>query len=472
MRNMSCINIIGGGLAGSEAAWHAAAVGVSVRLFEMRPQKQTPIHQSGSLAELVCSNSLKSNLLTNASGILKAEMRLLGSVVIACADENRLPAGEALAVDRERFAECMTERVTSHPRVELIREEVTEIPADEITIIAAGPLASEALSAAIARVTGTEYLYFYDAVAPTILADSIDYDKVFRASRYDKGEADYLNCPMDRDQYEAFWEALVSAERAPLADFEEKKYFEGCLPVEELASRGKQTLAFGPMKPVGLEDPRSGRWPYAVVQLRQENVEGTLWGMVGFQTRLKWGEQERVFRMIPGLENAEFARYGVMHRNTYIDSPRLLQPTMRMRDGSRFKVAGSKVKVQGSGVQDNRTLNLRPETSDLKPEARNLFFAGQITGVEGYVESAAMGVIAGINAARLIKGKEPVVFPRESMIGSLANYISSPQATHFQPMNANFGILPKPEAPIRSKRERQRFQAERALQAISNIRMD
>ena len=434
------LTIIGGGLAGSEAAWHAAGAGVSVRLYEMRPTKQTPIHQTGCLAELVCSNSLKSNLLTNASGLLKEEMRLLNSVVIACADENRLPAGEALAVDREHFAECVTSRVTGLPNVTLIREEIAEIP-EGVTIIATGPLTSDALARSIADLTGRDYLYFYDAVAPTITADSIDYDKVFRASRYGKGDADYLNCPMTEAEYNAFWEALVSAERVPLAEFESLKLFEGCVPVEELASRGRQTLAFGPMKPVGLTDPRTGNRPYAVVQLRQENVEGTLWGMVGFQTRLRWGEQERVFRMIPGLEAAEFARFGVMHRNTYIESPKLLAPTLALES-----------------------------PHNLKPATQNpLFFAGQITGVEGYVESAAMGIIAGINAARLIKGEDPIIFPRESMMGSLADYISNPETPGFQPMNANFGILPRPEPPIRNKRARQSAQVQIALQAIKSL---
>ena len=440
MTGKSWVTIIGGGLAGSEAAWQAARAGVDVRLYEMRPAKQTPIHRTGSLAELVCSNSLKSNLLTNASGLLKAEMRLLNSVVVACADENRLPAGEALAVDRERFAECVTSRVTDLPNVTLVREEVIEIP-EGVTIIATGPLTSDALAKSIAELTGRDYLYFYDAVAPTITADSVDYSKVFRASRYGKGDADYLNCPMTETEYNAFWEALVSAERVPLAEFESLKLFEGCMPVEELASRGRQTLAFGPMKPVGLMDPRTGNRPYAVVQLRQENVEGTLWGMVGFQTRLKWDEQERVFRMIPGLESAEFARFGVMHRNTYIESPKLLSPTLALR-----------------------------APQNLKPITQNpLFFAGQITGVEGYVESAAMGIIAGINAARLIKGEEPIVFPRESIMGSLADYISNPETPDFQPMNANFGILPKPEPLIRNKRDRQSAQVQIALKAIEKL---
>ena len=436
------VTIIGGGLAGSEAAWHTARMGARVRLYEMRPAKTTPIHRTDLLAELVCSNSLKSNLLTSASGLLKEEMRLLGSVVVACADENRIPAGEALAVDRERFARCVTARVTGLPNVTVIHEEAREILKEGITIIASGPLTSDALAKSIGDLTGREYLYFHDAVAPTITADSIDCDKAFKASRYGKGEPAYLNCPLNEDEYNAFWDALVSAERVPLAEFEDAKFFEGCLPVEEMASRGRETLAFGPMKPVGLVDPRTGRRPYAVVQLRRENVEGTLWGMVGFQTRLRWGEQERVFRMIPGLERAEFVRFGVMHRNTYIESPKLLLPTMQMRQ------------IPGS---------LDPSIP------RSLFFAGQITGVEGYVESAAMGIIAGMNAARVIKGEEPLVFPRESMIGSLADYVSSPQTADFQPMNANFGILPKPETRVRGKRERQKLQVERALQAVRQL---
>ncbi|MHB0913065.1 MAG: methylenetetrahydrofolate--tRNA-(uracil(54)-C(5))-methyltransferase (FADH(2)-oxidizing) TrmFO [Armatimonadota bacterium] len=423
------VHIIGGGLAGAEAAWRAAKYG-PVRLYEMRPEKSTPVHRTGLLAELVCSNSLKSNAETSASGLLKEEMRRMGSVTIACADAHRVPAGEALAVDGERFAECVTERVTGLANVELVRGEVTELP-DGVCVIASGPLTSDALAAKIAELTGRDYLYFYDAVAPTVTADSIDYEKVFRASRYGKGEAAYLNCPMSEEEYNAFWEALVSAERTPLAEFDKPKFFEGCMPVEELASRGRQTLSFGPMKPVGLTDPRTGQRPYAVLQLRQENAEGTLFGLVGFQTRLKWGEQERVFRMIPGLERAEFARFGVMHRNTYIESPKLLSPTLSMRE--------------------------RP----------NVLFAGQITGVEGYVESAATGILAGENAARLARGEEPITLPKESMTGSLVDYISSPETEHFAPMNANFGLLPKPAEKIRNKKERQAAQVELALKALS-----
>ena len=453
------ITIIGGGLAGAEAAWHAAKSGADVRLYEMRPVKETPVHRTGLLAELVCSNSLKSNLLTNASGLLKAEMRLLDSVVVACGDENRVPAGEALAVDREHFAECVTNRITSLPNVEIIHEEVTELPTEGIVIIASGPLTSDSLAKKIADLTGMDYLYFYDAVAPTITADSIDYGKVFKASRYGKGEAAYLNCPMNEQEYNTFYDALVSAERMPLTELEDLKLFEGCMPVEEMASRGRQTLTFGTMKPVGLDDPRTGRWPFAVVQLRKENVEGTLWGLVGFQTRLAWGEQERVFRMVPGLEHAEFARHGVMHRNTYIESPKLLLPTMQMRFHEESEARGRTSQAGPTPVRPVAPSPRRPV----------VFFAGQVTGVEGYVESAAMGIIAGINAARLLKDEELIIFPKESIIGSLADYISSPQTEHFQPMNANFGILPKPEELIRNKRDRQARQVETALAAIKKM---
>ena len=429
--HMDCdVTVVGGGLAGSEAAWHAASRGARVRLFEMRPKKKSPVHATGLFAELVCSNSLKSNLISNACGLLKEEMRLLGSVTMHCAGENRVPAGEALAVDRERFAACVTERISQLANVEIVREEVAEVPREGVVIVATGPLTSPALSEDIARLTGRGYLYFYDAVAPTVTADSIDYDKVYRASRWGKGEAAYLNCPLTEEEYNAFWEALISAEKVPAARYEDLKLFEGCMPVEEMAARGRQTLSHGPMRPVGLDDPRTGRWPYAVVQLRQENAEGTLWGLVGFQTRLKWGEQERVFHMIPGLGRAEFARFGVMHRNTYIESPELLLPTLQMR------------------------------------EHPNIFFAGQITGVEGYVESAAMGILAGINAERFLCGREPVTFPRECMTGALADYISSPQTENFQPMNANFGLLPKLQARIRNKKERYEKMAETALDAV------
>jgi len=443
------VAIVGGGLAGAEAAWQAGSRGVHVRLFEMRPIRKTPVHRTDLLAELVCSNSLKSNLLTTASGLLKQEMRILNSVVVACADTHCLPAGEALAVDRERFAQCVTQRVLALPHVELIREEVSDIP-EGISILASGPLTSESLSAAIARFTGRKHLHFYDAVAPTVFYDSIDLDRVFMASRYDKGDKDYINCPMTEEEYNAFWEALVNAERVPIPDFEPMNLFEGCLPIEELASRGKQTLLFGPLKPVGLRDPRTGKQPFAVAQLRQENAEGTLWGLVGFQTRLKWKEQERVFRMIPGLEHCRFARFGVMHRNTYIESPVLLTQTLEF---SREKVQQLK-KNECADLDFNRN------------KVSHLFFAGQITGVEGYVESAAMGLVAGINAALIVLGKEPVAFPRETMIGSLVHYITNPHTADFQPMNANFGLLPELPKRIRNKRDYHARQVETALNAM------
>ncbi len=433
MGKCSNIIIIGGGLAGAEAAWHAAQSNTNILLYEMRPTVSSPAHNTDYLAELVCSNSLKSNLLTNACGLLKEEMRRLNSVTIACADAVRVPAGEALAVDRDKFAEMVTSRILGLKNVEIIREEMTHIPDDGIVIIASGPLTSDSLASEIKKLTGAESMYFYDAVAPTITADSIDYTKVFKASRWGKGEAAYLNCPMNKDEYDAFYNALIDAEKVPLANFEDVKLFEGCMPIEEMAARGRKTLTFGPMKPAGLDDPKTGRWPYAAVQLRQENTESTLWGLVGFQTRLKWSEQARVFRMIPGLEKAEFIRYGVMHRNTYINSPNLLLPTLQLR------------------------------------EQPNIFFAGQITGVEGYVESAAMGMLAGINASRIIQGKDPVAPPVHSMMGSLAHYVSSPQTDSFQPMNANFGILPKPETKIKAKKERQLALAESALLAIDEF---
>lgn len=424
--------IIGAGLAGSEASWFATRAGVQVRLYEMRPEHSTPAHQTGLCAELVCSNSLKSNRITSASGLLKEEMRILGSVIVACADANRIPGGEALAVDRDRFAECVTARVMGLPNLTLVREEATHLPKDRVLVIASGPLTSDKLANEIAKITAHEHLYFHDAVAPTITAESINWNKVFRASRYAKGEAAYLNCPLTEKEFDEFWAALVTAERTPLAEFENLQLFEGCMPVEELASRGRLTLAFGPMKPVGLVDPRTGKRPFAVVQLRQENLDGTLWGMVGFQTRLRWREQERVFRMIPGLEQAEFVRYGVMHRNTYINSPQILLPTMQMRNQPR------------------------------------ILFAGQITGVEGYVESAAMGIIAGVNAARLVLGKPAVVFPKETMMGALANYVAHGGSENFQPMNANFGLLPPVEL-VRGKTLIREHQTKRALSAIRKM---
>jgi len=422
------VTIIGGGLAGSEAAWQAAEHGAKVTLYEMRPKVPTAVHQTDNLAELVCSNSLKSNAITNAAGLLKEEMRRMNSLIIAAADASSVPAGDALAVDRLVFASYITGRLESHPNVTIVREERSEISPDEVTIIATGPLTSEALAEQVGKLTGSDQLYFYDAVAPTIDATTINMDIVYLASRYDKGEAAYLNCPLDKEQYFAFYEALLSAELAPIHEHDLKiNYFESCLPIEEIASRGPKTLCFGPMKPVGLTNPKTGRWPWAAVQLRQENRAATLYSMVGFQTRMKWGEQKRVFQLIPGLESAEFVRYGVIHRNTYIKSPGVLEPTFQMR------------------------------------EYPNIFFAGQITGVEGYVESAATGILAGRNAAALISGKRPTVLPNTTMHGALTEYVSRYEGKDFQPMNSNWGIVPPLDKPLKEKRARAQQYADRAL---------
>jgi methylenetetrahydrofolate--tRNA-(uracil-5-)-methyltransferase len=417
---MSDLIIVGGGLAGCEAAWQAANRGINVTLFEMRPKRMTPAHVTDRLAELVCSNSLGSNLPDRAAGVLKRELRKLGSLILRCADETAVPAGGALAVDRERFADAVTQAITHHPRIALRREEVTAIP-QMPAIIASGPLTSDALAADMARLTGQNHLYFYDAVAPIIAADSIDMTIAFRASRQgNDASADYINCPMSRQEYDAFVEALVSAEIIELKVFEreDKQFFEGCLPVEVLAERGHDTLAYGPLRPVGLRDPRTDQRPWAVVQLRQDNLAATLYNLVGFQTNLKWGEQERVFRMIPGLAQAEFERYGMMHRNTFIAAPLLLEPTMQYRHRA------------------------------------DLFFAGQITGVEGYIGNAATGAVAGLNAARLLAGESPLVFPQETMIGALCHYITHADPAVFQPMKASFGILPSLAKSIRVKRDR------------------
>lgn len=440
------ITVIGGGFAGVEAAWAAAQRGSRITLYEMRPVKGTPVHHTGDLAELVCSNSFKSALLTNASGVLKEEMRRLGSLILPIAARHSVPAGEALAVDREPFAREVTEAIEAHPNITVVRQEVTALPENRPLILATGPLTSDALAAEIARLTGGDSLSFYDAVAPTLTYDSLDLTKVFRASRRGKGKedesesADYLNCPLDKDEYLAFWQALVEAEKAPLHGFEleaapgKMVFFEMCVPIEELARRGPRTLAFGPMKPIGLVDPRTGRRPYAVVQLRQENKEGTLWGLVGFQTRLKWGEQKRLLRMIPGLENAEFIRYGVMHRNTYVNAPRLLDLTCQLR------------------------------------EHPGVFLAGQMTGVEGYLESAAIGMVAGLNAHRQAQNLPPAVPPRDSVLGSLCYYLVETDPKHFAPMNSNWGIVPElPPPPIRDKREKARRKAERALTAFDDF---
>jgi methylenetetrahydrofolate--tRNA-(uracil-5-)-methyltransferase len=432
---MSDVTVIGGGLAGSEAAWQAAELGCSVELWEMRPVKETPAHRTDYFAELVCSNSMGNLSLETASGLLKDELRRLGSVILRCADANRVPAGGALGVAREDFPRAVTETVHAHPNIEVTRKEATEIP-EGPTVIATGPLTSDALVEKIEALSG-ETLYFYDAASPILFRDSLDEEIIYLASRYDKGEAAYLNCPMNREQYYTFVEALATAELSPIKDFEEDMYFEGCLPAETIARRGPETLRFGPMKPVGLPDPNTGEEPHAVVQLRQDDAEGRLFNMVGFQTRLKWGEQKRVFRTIPGMEKADFARMGVMHRNTYLPSNRMLQTTMRIRAGDE-----------------------------------PLFFAGQLTGVEGYVESTAMGHIAGTNAAKLARGEEPVEMPRGTMMGALADYITTKEGT-LQPINSNWGLVPgvpkKENGKRLSKPERRQRQAQMALAALEEF---
>jgi methylenetetrahydrofolate--tRNA-(uracil-5-)-methyltransferase len=428
---MNKVNVIGGGFAGVEAAWQAARAGAQVRLFEMRPVKETPAHRTDKLAEIVCSNSLKSDEVGSAPYLLKEELRRAGSLVMEVAGETRVPAGAALAVDRHKFAELITERIESNPNIELVREEVTQIDESEISIIATGPLSSDALTNEIMKLTGSDQLYFYDAIAPIVAADSIDRSIAFAAARYGKGGDDYLNCPFDREQYARFYDALINAKSVPLQRFEETRWFESCLPIEELARRGVDTPRFGPMKPVGLVDPRTGREPYAAVQLRQENLMADAYSLVGFQNHLRYGEQARVLRLIPGMENAEFLQFGQIHRNTYICSPRVLSATMQMRE--------------------------RP----------NVFFAGQITGVEGYIESVAMGWIAGINAARFAANQAMIQAPPLSAIGALARYVSNAQTKNFQPVNITFALLePLPEQDrkrVRRKRDRHQLQVELAL---------
>ena len=435
---MKKVIIVGAGMAGSEAAWQVAQRGIKVDLYEMRPEKSTPAHKTEKFAELVCSNSLRGAGLENAVGLLKEEMRQLNSIIMESADINRVPAGGALAVDREGFSQYITDKVKNHPNVTVINKEIETIPQedDAITIIASGPLTSEVLAKSIGELTGQDYFYFYDAAAPLISKESIDMSKAYRASRYGKGTADYINCPMDKEEYEKFWQELATAELAPIKEFEKAKFFEGCMPVEEMARRGIDTLLYGPLKPVGLEDPKTGKRPYAVVQLRQDNAADSLYNIVGFQTHLKWPEQKRVFGLIPGLENAEFVRYGVMHRNTFINSPELLRPTLQYKDRD------------------------------------DLLFAGQMTGVEGYIESAASGLVAGVNAAYLAKGENPVIFPEQTAHGSMCKYITSAVAKHFQPMNANFGLMPPLEERIRDKKLKKQKIAERALEFLAKFKID
>lgn len=435
---MKKVIIVGAGMAGSEAAWQVAQRGIKVDLYEMRPEKSTPAHKTEKFAELVCSNSLRGAGLENAVGLLKEEMRQLNSIIMESADINRVPAGGALAVDREGFSQYITDKVKNHPNVTVINKEIETIPQedDAITIIASGPLTSEVLAKSIGELTGQDYFYFYDAAAPLISKESIDMSKAYRASRYGKGTADYINCPMDKEEYEKIWQELTTAELAPIKEFEKAKFFEGCMPVEEMARRGIDTLLYGPLKPVGLEDPKTGKRPYAVVQLRQDNAADSLYNIVGFQTHLKWPEQKRVFGLIPGLENAEFVRYGVMHRNTFINSPELLRPTLQYKDRD------------------------------------DLLFAGQMTGVEGYIESAASGLVAGVNAAYLAKGENPVIFPEQTAHGSMCKYITSAVAKHFQPMNANFGLMPPLEERIRDKKLKKQKIAERALEFLAKFKID
>lgn len=440
------INVIGGGLAGCEAAYQISKKGIKVKLYEMKPIKFSPAHSSENLAEVVCSNSFKSNLLTNACGLLKEELRILDSLLIKCADETSVPAGQALAVDREKFSKLVTDKIKDNPNIEIIKKEVQEIEDDAITVIATGPLTSEKMSNKILELTGENELYFYDAAAPIVSKDSIDFSIAFYGDRYSQEKKkeesieewqtrqkleckDYINLPMNKEEYEIFWNELVNAEIVTLHDFEKKEIFEGCMPIEIMAKRGIDTLRFGPLKPVGFDDPRTAKRPYAVVQLRQDNKEATIYNLVGFQTNLKFGEQKRVFSLIPGLQNADFAKYGVMHRNTYINSSKLLDETYKLKT------------------------------------SKNIFFAGQISGVEGYVESISSGLVAGLNAARLYNNKEVIKFPNKTVIGALAQYISTPNEK-FQPMNANFGILPELEEKIKDKKLRYSKLSKISLEAI------
>ncbi len=434
------VKVIGAGLAGCEAAWQLANAGIAVELYEMKPKKFTPAHKYKGLAELVCSNSLKAERVESAAGLLKEEMRRLGSLTMLAADASKVSAGGALAVNREEFSDFVTQKIQSHPNITLISEEVTDIP-DGYVIIATGPLTSDALSKSIASLIGEDYLYFHDAAAPIVTAESLDRTLVFEASRYGRGEPDYLNCPMNKEEYLAFYNELVNAESAPLHDFEQEghkdfKVYEGCMPVEVLARRGEDTMRFGPLKPVGLTDPRTGMRPYAVVQLRKENNDGTLYNLVGFQTNLKFGEQKRVFSMITGLKNAEFVRYGVMHRNTYLNSPKVL----------------------------DKHFCFKPD--------RRIYFAGQMTGVEGYIESAASGIYAGLSLARRLLGKSEITLPIDTMLGALANYVETGSDHDFQPMGSNMGVLPELPVRIKNKQEKYSALAERALKSLDEALKD
>ena len=434
---MEPVIVIGAGLAGSEAAWQLARRGIPVELREMKPQKMTPAHHSPYFGELVCSNSLRSDQLENAVGLLKEELRRCGSLIMACADGHRVEAGGALAVDRYAFSAAITEKLRSHPNITVVEGEVTEIPRSGNVIFATGPLTSEALSAEIARLfPDSRYLNFFDAAAPLVTFDSVDMDSAWFASRYDRGTPDYINCPLTREEYDLFWQELTQAQEAEVHGFEDAGVFEGCMPVEVMARRGRDTLCYGPLKPVGLKDPRTGKEPYAVVQLRKDNAQGTIYNMVGFQTHLKWGEQKRVFSLIPALKNAEYVRYGVMHRNTFLDSPRLLDRYYRVRGQER------------------------------------LMFAGQITGVEGYVESTASGCLAAMELARRLEGKPPIDFPRETAMGSMALYISDPSVVNFQPMNVNFGLIPPLDHRVKGKRNKNAEISKRALEKLGELDLE
>ena len=431
---MEPVIVIGAGLAGSEAAWQLARRGIPVELREMKPKKMTPAHHTEYFGELVCSNSLRSDQLENAVGLLKEELRRCSSLILSCADEHRVEAGGALAVDRHAFAQAITGKIRSHPNITVVEGEVTEIPAEGNVILASGPLTSEALSEAISRLfPGSRYLNFFDAAAPLVTFESVDMDSAWFASRYDRGTPDYINCPLTEEEYDAFWRELTQAQEAEVHGFEDAGVFEGCMPVEVMARRGRDTLCYGPLKPVGLKDPKTGKEPFAVVQLRKDNAQGTIYNIVGFQTHLKWGEQKRVFSMIPALKNAEYVRYGVMHRNTFLDSPRLLDRYYRVRGQER------------------------------------LMFAGQITGVEGYVESTASGALAAIELARRLEGRAPVNFPRETAMGALALYISDQSVVNFQPMNINFGLIPQLGYRVKGKRNKNAEISKRALEALEGL---